>query len=588
MPCHAIPYHTIPYHTIPYHTIPYHTITYLHYTIYHTKTCQLSSNVFLRCFREFWEKHFQCYIPGTEGNHTQKYNKACSGNETLKNTVPEFSPVRVVINAVYAFAHALDSLQKELCPGQIGMCEKMANFKRYDLLQHLKNVSFPDATLKQTIKFDENLEVSAMYDIWNVQGMYEGTHSFVRVGGWDGERTDGKINGRLEINTSLIQWRCNLPKVPPSFCSSVCKRTAIRVPLNKRPFACCWRCKECGKFQIVNENNTCESGPEGWVPNVNYTGFVKQEVMYPKWNDPASVAFVVISLICLIVTIITAIIYVMHKENRLVKASGRELCFVILAGIALCFIVPFLFIAKPDDPICYTRNLVIGLALAMCYAPLFMKINRIYRIFTSARFSVARPPMVTPRMQLLVTLALVSIQLMFTALWFIAKPVRAEETYYSDREELVLECKVDELSFSVNLCYVMVLMVLCTAYAFKTRTFPKNFNESKYIGITMYITCGVWMCFFPFYLNTKYSSTHIYLISGASVVIGLVTLFGLFAQKVYIVYFVKDLGTDDLVMTSHSLSRRTAGSEEQRQMSGIVIEQKVNGDLNLPSDGVAC
>ena len=392
----------------------------------------------------------------------------------------------------------------------------------------------------------------------------------------------------LDINTSLIQWRCNLQKVPPSCCSSICKRTAIRVPLHKRPFACCWRCKECGKFQIVNENNTCESGPEGWVPNVNYTGFVKQEVMYPKWNDPASVAFVVISLICLIVTIITAIIYVIHKENRLVKASGRELCFVILAGIALCFIVPFLFIAKPDDPICYTRNLVIGLALAMCYAPLFMKINRIYRIFTSARFSVARPPMVTPRMQLLVTLALVSIQLMFTALWFIAKPVRAEETYYSDREELVLECKVDELSFSVNLCYVMVLMVLCTAYAFKTRTFPKNFNESKYIGITMYITCAVWMCFFPFYLNTKYSSTHIYLISGASVVIGLVTLFGLFAQKVYIVYFVKDLGTDDLVMTSHSLSRRTAGSEEQRQMSGIVIEQKVNGDLNLPSDGVAC
>ena len=77
------------------------------------------------------------------------------------------------------------------------MCEKMANFKRYDLLQHLKNVSFPDATLKQTIKFDENLEVSAMYDIWNVQGMYEGIHSFVRVGRWNGERTDGKINGQL-------------------------------------------------------------------------------------------------------------------------------------------------------------------------------------------------------------------------------------------------------------------------------------------------------------------------------------------------------------------------------------------------------
>ena len=485
-----------------------------------------------------------------------------------------------MINAVYAFAHGLDSLQKELCPGQVGMCKNMSNFKRSRLLEHLKNISFPDPTLNTTVKFDENLEVSAMYDIWNVQER-NGAHTFVRVGGWNGEQRDGKIHGRLEIDTDRIQWRRNLSMAPPSFCSSACERTAIRVPLQERPFPCCWKCKKCDALQIVDENNnTCESGPEGWMPNANYTGFVKREVMYPKWSDPVSIVFIVISLVSLLLTLVTAAIYITHKENRLVKASGRELCFVILAGIALCFVVPFLFIAKPNDPICYARNLLIGLALAMCYAPLFMKINRIYRIFTSARSSVARPPLVTPRMQLLLTLALISIQLMFTALWFIAKPVRAEETYYSDREELVLECRVDELSFSVNLCYVMVLMVLCTAYAFKTRTFPKNFNESKYIGITMYITCAVWMSFFPFYLNTKYSSTHIYLISGASVVIGLVTLIGLFAQKVYIVYFVKDLRTDDLVMTSRSLPRSTPGSDDRRQIS-THMEDKLACQLSL-------
>ena len=551
---------------------------------------QLISNISLRCFQEFWGKHFQCHISGTEGpNHVQKHNKSCHGDETLENSVPEFSPVRVVINAVYAFAHALHSLQQELCPGQVGMCKKMSNFKRSRLLEHLKNVSFPDTTLNTKVKFDENLEVSAMYDVMNVQKR-NGRHAFVRVGGWNGQQRDGKIHGRLEINMDQIQWRRNLRMAPPSFCASACDRTAIRVPLKERSFPCCWQCKKCKALRIVNENNnTCESGPEGWVPNANYTGFVKREVMYPKWNDPASIFFIIISLLCLLLTLVTVAIYIAHKENRLVKASGRELCFVILAGIALCFIVPFLFIAKPNDPLCYARNLVIGLALAMCYAPLFMKINRIYRIFTSAKSSVARPPMVTPRVQLLLTLALVSIQLMFTALWFIAKPVPAKEIYYSDREELVLECRVDELSFSVNLCYVMVLMVLCTAYAFKTRTFPKNFNESKYIGITMYITCAVWISFFPFYLNTKNSSTHIYLISGASVLIGLVTLIGLFAQKVYIVYFVKDLPTDDLVITSRCHSKRTPGSEDQREVSnGIKTEVKMNGGTNSYYDSIVC
>ena len=462
----------------------------------------------------------------------------------------------------------------------------MKNFKRSRLLEHVKNVSFADPTLNTTVKFDENLEVNAMYDILNIQ-KGEGVHNFVRVGGWHGERRDRKIYGRLDIRTDEVQWRRNLPTAPSSFCTSSCERNAIRVPFEERLFTCCWKCKECDTLQIVNENNTCESGPVGWIRNPNGTGFVKRDVIYPKWNDAPSIVLIIISLLCLQLTLVQVIIYAMNKENRIVKASGRELCFVILAGIALCFIVPFLFIAKPNDPVCYARNLVIGLALAMCYAPLFMKINRIYRIFTSAKTSVVRPPMVTPRMQLLLTLALVSIQLMFTALWFIAKPVRAEETYYSDREELVLECKVDELSFSVNLCYVMVLMILCTAYAFKTRTFPKNFNESKYIGITMYITCAVWMSFFPFYLNINYSFTQIYLISGACVVIGLVTLIGLFAQKVYIVFFVKDLCTDDLVMTSRSLPRR---SEDRRRIStNVDAEEKMNGERpKMNYEGVTC
>jgi hypothetical protein len=95
------------------------------------------------------------------------------------------------------------------------------------------------------------------------------------------------------------------------------------------------------------------------------------------------------------------------------------------------------------------------------------------------------------------------------------------------------------------------------------------------------------MSFFPFYLNTEYSSTHIYLISGASVLIGLVTLIGLFAQKAYIVYFVKDLPTDDLVMTSKSASKRPPSSEDQQKIS-ITVEGKLNGATNGPYDGVLC
>lgn len=395
-----------------------------------------------RFFEDFWESRFQCSLQKTNNSNHQEYNSSCHGNESLANVQIEFSPVRVVINAVYAFAHALDNLQKELCPTKTGICAAMSPFQRSHLLDHLKNVSFPDVSLNTTTRFDRNGEVNGMYDIMN---LHPGNR-YVRVATWDGELKGDKITGKLEVEEGKIKWGQSSSEVPESFCSESCELGAIRVPKLSFDFKCCWRCSPCKKLQII-VNNSCEDGPVGQVPNANRTGWVKREVLYPKWSDGASVLLIVISTVSLLLTLVAFVVFVTHRNNRIVKASGRELCCVMLTGIAMCFITPFLFIAKPNNPLCYARNLVTGLALATCYAPLFMKINRIYRIFTSARSSVARPAFVSPHIQLLVTFALVSIQFMFTALWFIAKPFNAKETFYSDREELVLECQVNRFLF---------------------------------------------------------------------------------------------------------------------------------------------
>ena len=76
-------------------------------------------------------------------------------------------------------------------------------------------------------------------------------------------------------------------------------------------------------------------------------------------------------------------------------------------------------------------------------------------------------------------------------------------------------------------------MLSCTFYAFLTRHFPKNFNEAMYIGITMYLTCAVWIVFFATFLNADYSVSRVYWMSGTSLLIGWVTLVGLFAPKLY-------------------------------------------------------
>ena len=73
---------------------------------------------------------------------------------------------------------------------------------------------------------------------------------------------------------------------------------------------------------------------------------------------------------------------------------------------------------------------------------------------------------------------------------------------YPSRSQVILKCRIKDSSFMVSLVYNMFLITTCTVYAIKTRKIPENFNESKFIGFTMYTTCIIWLAFVPIYFGT--------------------------------------------------------------------------------------
>lgn len=48
--------------------------------------------------------------------------------------------VMFVIDAVYAMAHALHNMHKDLCPGKVGLCSKMDPVDGALLLKYIRNV----------------------------------------------------------------------------------------------------------------------------------------------------------------------------------------------------------------------------------------------------------------------------------------------------------------------------------------------------------------------------------------------------------------------------------------------------------------
>ena len=75
--------------------------------------------------------------------------------------------------------------------------------------------------------------------------------------------------------------------------------------------------------------------------------------------------------------------------------------------------------------------------------------------------------------------------------------------YYPSRQDNFLVCEAYiNHSYAVAFWYPLLIICVCTVYAVLTRKIPEAFNESKYIGFTMYTTCIIWLAFVPIYFST--------------------------------------------------------------------------------------
>lgn len=162
----------------------------------------------------------------------------------------------------------------------------------------------------------------------------------------------------------------------------------------------------------------------------------------------------------------------------------------------------FFLVTKPSRLSCGLRRVGVGLGFAIVYASLLVKTNRIYRIFHSVENADYRPKFISSLSQLVITGCLVSVQLLGSLIWLAVQPPETRIDYPT-RNTAVLQCNTEDLWFLVSLSYDALLIIICTIYAFKTRTVPENFNEAKFIGFTMYTTCVIWLAFVPLYFGTE-------------------------------------------------------------------------------------
>ncbi|XP_070558652.1 metabotropic glutamate receptor 3-like [Ptychodera flava] len=496
---------------------------------------------------EFMEEYTDCSkYPNLTGK------ESCDAPGLLSHTNTD-DHVALVIDAVYAVALATHVIQERYCPEEEPLCEAITPPIGDVLMGTLFQLNFTGSS--GTVSFDENGDPPGAYVISNVQMTDDGEFVMVPVGRWEqnGENLgDLVMFGQINWFNGTSQWSYNTTaesgSVPSSTCSQPCK--ADEITMRSTEWQCCWLCQRCQQREIMVKNDT-ECQPCGGFTWPHHDLHHCEEIPpdYLKWSNPWAITFAIIASIGLLAALTTVGVYIANNDNRLIKASSRELCYILLIGIIFLYISAFYHLAKPSDVICYFRRWT-SVSLCMIYAPLATKTNRIYRIFADGKKSAKRPRFVSSQAQVTIAATLISIQVIITTALIVVYPPEAILVMADPTKAYVdLMCRPSLEAKMSSLSYIIALLCASAWQAFKTRKLPANYNESRFITFSVFSALMIVVAVVPasfLSISSKYKM--VYSVMGL-LLNGSIILASIFFPKIFAIYFVEE---DDLNVQGHS------------------------------------
>ncbi|CAF0750522.1 unnamed protein product [Didymodactylos carnosus] len=452
-----------------------------------------STNVRNPFFIEYWEQTFKCKFNNTPITiFNENFTRICTDEDSSDplTSVPysQEGYVHYVVDAVFALVIAVQKFIIEKCKTK-SLCDNFFPVNGTRLLSILRNISYKNDLSQRNIRFTAEGDGIGTYDIFQYQVIDNtGKLGYITIGDFsDNDGTGEHVHIDLQKlkwfnSTEFGVWKITTIS-PRSYCTEPCRFGEIRTASDSQQ--CCWTCRKCDVFQIAINETICSSCLKDEMPNANLTKCIKIEEEYLSIKNVIAWPAIILSSIGLIMTLYTIIIFVRFGRTPIIKASGRELCYLLLAGICFCHLCAWPLILKPHIITCFLIRISVSLSLTICLAALLTKTNRLARIFNStASRSLKQPSCLSPRSQIGLCSGIVSVQLIGVILWIIIAPPSVKqksEVKHSQRRLIQLVC----LAICLSLSATVILICL-----FAPKLYIVLFNPSKNINYKFKTTLG--------------------------------------------------------------------------------------------------
>ena len=474
-----------------------------------------------------------------------EYLKVAHNPVFFRQTFKHYPKAHFVMDAVLAVAYALhDTLGCEPhkdCSSKITENLKQQNFRNY-----LQDVRFAGKSRKE-FSFDKLGDAIGVYDIKRLALLDGGNYDFVKVGKWGSKICDvfganTSLSSCLDMDLDVLEtMHKNLENltekgVPFSTCSKACLPGYHKNP-EKNHAKCCWQCRPCSGNTVTNKTNMDDCIPcrRGYWTNQNHSRCEPIQPTTLSWNDTLGVIIISFSGVGILAVLFTFVVYYIYRETPVVKASSKELCYILLFGIAWCYLTPLLFLADRNDQICRAIPFVVGTCPSLIAGTLLTKTNRISRIFNRKLLKTGTPSCLSKKWQLLMVICLAVVECLIGGGCVFFSETGSKLLISDTKKEVLKQCiGLPDICTAIFWVYNAGLAITCTYQAFRTRKLPENYNEAKFITFTIVITGIVVIIFIPTYIGTEgiYRTT---ILCFVFIIAGSVTLSCMFVPKLYII-----------------------------------------------------